>query len=91
LVISPSTTSPPTTTKSATATWNAVTSTPVTGYKVYVGEAPGQYSRTITVGTVTSATVNSLTVGKTYYFVVSAYNSAGEGPPSSPYVVKTIQ
>ncbi len=91
LVLSPSTTSPPTTiTKSATATWNAVTSTPVTGYKVYVGEAPGQYSRTITVGTVTSATVNSLTVGKTYYFVVSAYNSAGEGPPS-PYVIKTIQ
>ena len=91
LVISPSTTSPPTTiTKSATATWNAVTSTPITGYKVYVGEAPGQYSRTITVGTVTSATVNSLTVGKTYYFVVSAYNSAGESPPSS-MVSKTIQ
>lgn len=91
LVISPTTSSPPTTTtKSATATWNAVTSTPITGYKVYVGEAPGQYSRTITVGTVTSATVNSLTVGKTYYFVVSAYNSAGEGPPS-PYVIKTIQ
>lgn len=91
LVLSPSTTSPPATiTKSATATWNAVTSTPVTGYKVYVGEAPGQYSRTITVGTVTSATVNSLTVGKTYYFVVSAYNSAGESPPSS-MVSKTIQ
>jgi len=92
LIISPSTTSPPTTTtKSATATWNAVTSTPITGYKVYVGEAPGQYSQTITVGTVTSATVNSLTVGKTYYFAVSAYNSAGEGPPSSPDVIKTIQ
>lgn len=92
LVISPTTTSPPTTTtKSATATWNAVTSTPITGYKVYVGEAPGQYSRTVTVGTVTSATVNSLTVGKTYYFAVSAYNSAGEGPPSSPDVIKTIQ
>lgn len=91
LVISPSTTSPPTTTtKSATATWNAVTSTPITGYKVYVGEAPGQYSRTITVGTIASATVNSLTVGKTYYFVVSAYNSAGESPPSS-MVSKTIQ
>lgn len=91
LVISPTTTSPPsTTTKSATTTWTAVTSTPVSGYKVYVGEAPGQYSRTITVGAVTSATVNSLIVGKTYYFVVSAYNSAGEGPPS-PYVIKTIQ
>ena len=91
LVISPTTSSPPSTaTKSATATWKAVTSTPVTGYKVYVGEAPGQYSRTVTVGTVTSATVNSLTVGKTYYFVVSAYNSAGESAPSN-MVSKTIQ
>lgn len=92
LVLSPSTQPPPTTTtKSATATWNTVTSTPVTGYKVYVGEVPGQYSRIITVGTVTSSTVNSLTVGKTYYFAVSAYNSAGEGPRSSPDVIKTIQ
>ena len=90
LVISPSTTPPPPTTKSATLTWNAVTGATVTGYKMYVGEAPGQYSRTITVGNVTSSTVSSLTVGRMYYFVVTAYNSAGESTPSN-MVSKTIQ
>lgn len=77
------------TTSSATLTWNTVTGT-VTGYKVYVGEAPSQYTRTINVGNVTSSTVNSLTVGRTYYFVVAAYNSAGESPPSN-MASKTIQ
>lgn len=77
-------------TSSATLKWNAVTSTTVSGYKVYVGEAPRLYTRTITVGTVTSSTVNSLTVGRTYYFSVTAYNSAGESAPSTE-VTKTIQ
>ncbi|MBX3304867.1 MAG: fibronectin type III domain-containing protein [Nitrospira sp.] len=91
LVLSPSSTQPPPpSTSSATLTWNAVTGATITGYKVYIGETPGQYSRTITVGTVTSTTVNSLTVGKTYYFVVSAYNSAGESAPSN-MASKTIQ
>lgn len=89
LVISPSSTSTSPTTSSAILKWNAVTSTTVSGYKVYVGEAPRQYSRTINVGTVTSSTVSSLTVGRTYYFVVTAYNSAGESPPSAE-VSKTI-
>ncbi len=94
LVISPSTTPPPSSTppstSSVTLMWNAVTATPVSGYKVYVGEAPKQYTRTVNVGTATSTTVNSLTVGRTYYFAVTASNSAGEGPPSTE-VSKTIQ
>jgi Fibronectin type III domain/Viral BACON domain len=91
LVLSPSTQPPPPpTTSSATLRWNAVTGATVTGYKVYIGEAPGQYSRTITVGNVTSSTVSSLTVGRMYYFVVTAYNSAGESTPSN-MVSKTIQ
>lgn len=94
LVIAPPSTSPPSTsppsTSSATLTWNAVTGATVSGYKVYVGEIPGQYTRTINVGNITSSTVSSLTVGRMYYFVVTAYNSAGESPPSS-MVSKTIQ
>lgn len=90
LVLSPATSPPPSTTSSATLTWNAVTGIPVSGYKVYVGEAPSQYTRTINVGTVTSSTVNSLIVGRMYYFAVTAYNSAGEGPRSNE-VSKTIQ
>ena len=89
LIISPSTQPPPSTTSSATLKWNAATGT-VSGYKVYVGEAPRLYTRTINVGTVTTSTVNSLTVGRMYYFAVSAYNSAGESTPSNE-VSKTIQ
>jgi len=94
LVLSPSSTPPPSTpppsTSSATLTWNAVTGATVSGYKVYVGEVPSQYTRTINVGNVTSSTVNSLTVGRMYYFAVTAYNGAGEGPRSIE-VSKTIQ
>ncbi|MBS0150559.1 MAG: fibronectin type III domain-containing protein [Nitrospira sp.] len=90
LMISPSITQPPSTTSSATLKWNGVTSTPVSGYKVYVGTAPGLYTQTFNVGAVTSYIVNGLTVGRTYYFVVTDYNSAGESAPSN-MVSKTIQ
>ena len=89
LIISPPSGGGGGTTSSATLAWNAVTGT-VSGYKVYVGEAPRLYTRTITVGTVTSTTVSSLTRGRTYYFAVAAYNSAGVSPPSNE-VSKTIQ
>ncbi len=89
LIVSPATSTPSSTTSSATLTWNAVSGT-VSGYKVYVGEAPHLYTRTINVGTITTSTVNSLTVGKMYYFAVTAYNSAGESTPSNE-VSKTIQ
>jgi hypothetical protein len=93
LILSPSTTSPPPSTSptvsTATLRWNAVTGT-VSGYKIYVGEAPRLYTRTINVGTATTSTVNNLTVGRMYYFAVTAYNSAGESRASTE-VSKTIQ
>jgi hypothetical protein len=91
LIISPSPSPlpPPTTTSSATLSWNAVTGTTVSGYKAWYGTVPDQL-QSINVGNVTSYTVNSLTVGRTYYFAVSAYNSAGESPLSNE-VSKTIQ
>lgn len=90
LVVSPGSGGGGGATSSATLRWNAVTSATVSGYKVYVGEAPRQYTQTINVGTVTSSTVSSLIVGRTYYFAVTAYNSAGESAPSTE-VTKTIQ
>jgi len=89
LIISPPSGSGGGTTSSATLAWNAVTGT-ISGYKIYVGDAPRLYTRTITTGTGTSTSVNSLTVGRTYYFAVTAYNSAGESTPSNE-VSKTIQ
>ena len=74
--------SPPSAT-TATLAWNAVTDPSLSGYNVKVGTASGLYSRTITVGNVTSYTVDSLTNGTTYYFSVTAYNSAGESQPSN--------
>lgn len=90
LILSPAATPPPSTTSSVTLAWDAVTSTTISGYKVYVGEAPGLYSRDIDVGTVTSYTVTSLTVGRMYYFAVTAYNSGGESTRSNE-VSKTVQ
>jgi len=85
LMISPATQSTTTTTtsKTATLTWSPVTGTSLYGYKIYVGKAPGQYTTTITAGNVTSYSVGNLLLGITYYFVVTAYNSAGESPPSN--------
>jgi hypothetical protein len=82
LIISPPSGGGSGTTSSATLAWKAVTGT-ISGYKIYVRDTPhntpdGSYKRTITVGTVSSTIVNSLPVGKTYYFAVTAYNSAGE-------------
>ena len=74
--------SPPSAT-TATLAWNAVTDPNLSGYNVKVGTTSGLYDRTITLGNVTSYTVDRLTTGTTYYFSVTAYNSAGESPPSN--------
>ncbi len=42
--------------------------------KVYVGTTSGVYTTTIDVGNVTTYTVTGLQPGRTYYFVVSAYD-----------------
>jgi hypothetical protein len=74
---------------SITLAWNAVapTSNPATnpvGYRLRMGVASGVYTQITTLGNVISATVLKLVSGTVYYFVVTAYNSAGvNGPPSN--------
>jgi PKD repeat protein len=64
--------------------WDAVTSASLAGYKIHYGSAAGSYTATIDVGNRTSYTVPNLTDGATYYFAVSAYDSArGESPYSN--------
>ncbi|MGA6826000.1 fibronectin type III domain-containing protein [Nitrospira sp. NS4] len=77
-------------TKSVSVAWDPVTSTGLAGYKVYMGTASGNYGTPIDVGNVTSSLVDSLLVGTTYYFVVTAYNSSGLESPPSTEVSKTI-
>jgi hypothetical protein len=54
------------------ASWNPVAG--ASGYKVYYGAKSGSYSDYAN-SNATSLVINNLTVGKTYYFTVTAYNS----------------
>jgi hypothetical protein len=68
----------------ATLAWDANTEPDVAGYRLYYGASSGNYSSSIDVGNTTTRMVDSLEAGATYYFVVTAYNSAGlESAPSN--------
>ena len=59
-----------------TLAWDANTETDLAGYKVHYGTASGSYTTHVDVHKVTTAIVNGLTAGQTYYFVVTAYNAS---------------
>jgi predicted phage tail protein len=50
----------------------------ITGYKVYRGTTSGELTLLMTLGVVVNYTDSSVTNGQTYYYKVSAVNSAGE-------------
>jgi hypothetical protein len=60
-----------------TLAWDPATDGVTTGYVVFVGTSPGLYARELWVGKVTTYTVQGLTAGATYYFVVRAHDAAG--------------
>jgi Fibronectin type III domain len=67
-----------------TLAWDPSVGPDITGYRLYLGTASGVYIQTSDVGINTSTMVSNLTVGQTYYFVVTAYTSSGlESPPSN--------
>jgi len=82
LTVSPSSQPKPSATTAVLA-WDSVTDPNLSGYMVHVGTASGVYTRTITVGNLTSYTVDQLTIGTTYYLAVTAYNDACESQPSN--------
>jgi len=67
----------------ATLAWDPNTESNLAGYKVYVGTASQVYGTPVDVGLVTTFEVINLTKGQTYYFAVTAYNSAGESGDSN--------
>ena len=76
-----------------TLTWAANGEPDLAGYKVYVGTASGTYSfpgSAFLIGNVRSYTVSNLPKGQTYFFAVSAYDSAGNESVLSAEVSKSL-
>lgn len=67
--------------QSVNFSWNSISD--ADGYKVKYGTSTGTYATTVDVGNPTSYSVTGLTNATTYYFVVVAYNSAGDGSVSN--------
>ena len=71
-------------TQSVGLAWDPSPDTDIATYRVYYGLSSGDRSSSIQVGNVTSATVPNLTDGSTYFFVVTAVNTAAlESEPSN--------
>src|SRR5262245_39959710 len=49
----------------------------IAGYKLYYGLQSGHYQTAIPVGMATTYTVTNVSVGQTYYFAATAYDSTG--------------
>jgi uncharacterized membrane protein len=76
----------------ANLTWDANTDSDLAGYKVYQGTSSGTYAAsvsTIPKGT-TSYTVAGLQTGTTYFFIITAYDNAGNESLHSNEVSKSI-
>ena len=76
-----------------TLTWAANGEPDLAGYKVYVGTASGTYNfpgSAFVIGKVTSYTVSNLPTGQTYFFAISAYDSAGNESLLSAEVSKSL-
>lgn len=84
------------TTPSVTLQWAGptayvdATNLTVSGYKIYYGTEPGNYNTVLNVGNVTSFTVPNLTANTTYYFVVTAYDTAGVESDPTDEQAKTL-
>ena len=74
----------------AILSWDANTEANLAGYKLYVGTASGTYGAAVDVGNITTFKMIDLVKGKTYYFVVTAYDTAGNESDYSVEVSKTI-
>jgi hypothetical protein len=75
---------------SVSLAWNANSESNIAGYRLQYGTTSGVYPNSLDVGKVTTATADGLNPGDTYYFVVVAYNTAGQTSPPSAQVSYTV-
>ena len=76
--------------REVTLAWNANTESDLAGYRLLYGTTPGTYSGSVDAGNATSATATGLNSGTDYYFVVVAYNSAGQTSSPSAEISYTV-
>ena len=74
------------TSSSAVLAWNGDSSPGVVKYNLYSGGSSHSYTNVASVGNVTNATVSGLIQGTTYFFAVTAINSAGLESMPSPEI-----
>jgi fibronectin type 3 domain-containing protein len=79
-------------TSSVTLTWNANTERDLAGYKVYRATSSGAYGAPIAAipGNTTSYTATGLQFNATYFFVVTAYDIAGNESGYSNEVSRSV-
>ncbi|HEV8699841.1 MAG TPA: fibronectin type III domain-containing protein [Candidatus Polarisedimenticolia bacterium] len=63
--------------------WDANSESDLAGYRLHYGTSPGVYNQTQEAGTATSLELWSLDPSTTYYFVVHAFDRAGNESPAS--------
>jgi Fibronectin type III domain len=89
----PSSPPPVSSTGSVTLSWSANSESDLAGYRIYFGTSSGEYnapgSPTI-IGNTTSYTVTGLQRNTTYFFALSAYDSAGNESALSAEVSRSI-
>lgn len=76
-----------------TLSWTANTETDLAGYKIYQSTVSGQYGAPVmTVGKVTTQTLTlpTLTVDRTYFFTITAYDLASNESGKSAEVSKLV-
>lgn len=76
--------------RSVTLAWDANPEPNLAGYRLQYGTSPGVYPNSVDAGNSTTATASGLNQGTAYYFVVVAYNSAGQTSPPSAEISYTV-
>jgi hypothetical protein len=69
--------------------WNPNPEPDIAGYVVLVGPAPGEWTRSIPVGNVTSCVVENLASATLYHFSLKAVNTAGTESAEAPAITAT--
>ncbi len=70
--------------------WDRNTEADLAGYKIYYGTSSRQYTQFIDVGKINNFTVSGLSEGVTYFFAVTAYDTAKNESDFSREVSATI-